>query len=128
MTQEEVLQKIREREAQKIITGHRSREIGAKNGIIYVLLAFFACVIGLHNFYAGYYKKGIVQLVLTLISPFMLFIPLLIVAVWGMGEMLFVGKSANGVPFSGNIWVIWILRIMGIVLLIYQLMATELIL
>lgn len=128
MTQEEVLQKISEHEAMKIVHGHRSREIGAKSGIIYVILAFFACVIGLHNFYAGYYKKGIAQLVLTLISPFTMFVPLLIVALWGLGEMLFVNKSARGVPFSGNIWVIWGLRIMGIGLLIYQLMTAELIL
>ena len=128
MTQEEVLQKIREREAQKIIIGHRSKEIGAKSGIIYVLLAFFTCVIGLHNFYAGYYKKGIVQLVLTLMSPFMMFVPLLFVAVWGMLEMLFVNKSAKGVPFDGNIWVIWSLRILGIILLGYQFVTAELIL
>ena len=44
MTQEEVLQKIKEREAMKIVRGHRFEQ-GSKSGIIYVLLAFFACVI-----------------------------------------------------------------------------------
>ena len=128
MDQEEIQQIIREREAQRIVTGHRSRELGAKSGIIYVLLAFFACVIGLHNFYAGYYKKGIVQIILTVISPFMMFVPLLIVAFWGMGEMLFVNKSANGVSFRGNFGIIWMLRLAGIGFLIYQLATTELIL
>ncbi|MBR1605683.1 MAG: TM2 domain-containing protein [Alphaproteobacteria bacterium] len=128
MTQEEVLQKIKEREAQKIIKGHRSREIGAKSGIIYVLLAFFLCVIGVHNFYAGYYKKGMAQLVLTLLSPFMMFIPLLLVSLWGMGEMLLVNKSANGSSFRGNTLVIWALRVLGIGIFVYQVMTTELIL
>lgn len=128
MDQEDVLQKIKEREAQKIVTGHRSHEHYQKSGVIYVLLAFFTCVIGLHNFYAGYYKKGIVQLVLTLVSPLFMFVPLLVVALWGMGEMLFVNKSANGVAFSGNFWVIWSLRAVGIIILIYQLMTTEMIL
>ena len=128
MTQEDIQQLIKEREAQKIIRGYRSQEAGIKSGIIYVLLAFFTCVIGLHNFYAGYYKRGIIQLVLTILSPFMLFIPLLIVALWGMGEMLFVNKAANGKAFRGNLAVIWALRIAGIAFLIYQLTTTELIL
>lgn len=128
MTQEDVLQKIKEREAQKIITGHRSREIGVKNGIIYIILAFFLCVIGLHNFYAGYYKKGIIQLMLTLISPFCMYIPLLLVALWGLGELLFVNKSANGLHFSGNTIVIWGLRVLVLLLLLRQFMITELIL
>ena len=128
MTQEEVQEKIREREAQKIVFGHRSREVGAKSGIIYVVLAFFACVIGLHNFYAGYYKRGIVQLVLTIMSPFMLFVPLLIVAFWGVLEMLFVNKSANGVPFRGSLMIRWGLRLLGLAFLVYQLATTELIL
>ena len=125
MTQEEVLQKIKEREAMKIVRGHRF-ESGSKSGIIYVLLAFFACVIGVHNFYAGYYKKGMVQLVLTLLSPFMMFIPLLLVSLWGMGEMLLVNKSANGVSFRGNPSVIWGLRLLGIGVFLYQVMTTEL--
>ena len=128
MTQEEIQEKIREREAQKIVFGHRSREIGAKSGIIYIVLAFFTCVIGLHNFYAGYYKKGLVQLVLTIISPFCLFVPMLIVALWGTGEMLLVNHSANGVQFRGNQVIIWGLRLAGLAFLIYQLATTELIL
>lgn len=39
----------------------------AKNGIIYILLAWFVGTIGLHNFYAGYYWRGTVQLFLTLV-------------------------------------------------------------
>ena len=127
MDKETIEQLVKEREAMRIVRGHRFAQ-GSKSGVVYVLLAFFACVIGLHNFYAGYYKKGICQLVLTLISPMCLYVPLLIVALWGMGEMLFVNKSANGQDFSGNLWLIWGLRLTGIGVLIYQLMTVELIL
>ena len=125
--QEEIKQQIRARTAQKIISGH-PHELGAKNGIIYVILAYFTCVIGLHNFYAGYYKRGFAQLALTIISPFMMFIPLLIVSLWGLGEMLLVNTGANGVKFSGNQTIIWLLRGAGIAFLIYSAMTTELIL
>ena len=125
--QEEIEQQIRTRTAQKIISGH-NHELGAKNGIIYVILAYFTCVIGLHNFYAGYYKRGFVQLALTIISPFMMFIPLLIVSLWGLGEMILVNQSANGIKFSGNQIIIWLLRGLGIGFLIYSAMTTELIL
>lgn len=127
MAQEEIKEKIREREAQKIIRGHHF-ERGSKSAVIYVLLAYFTCVIGLHNFYAGYYKKGIVQLVLTIVSPFFMFVPLLIVSLWGLGEMLFVNKSANGVTFRGNLVVIWGLRLIGIAFFIYQFVKADLIL
>ena len=128
MSQDDVQQKIKEREAQKIIHGHKDEKTSAKSGIIYVLLAYFACVIGLHNFYAGYYKRGIIQLILSLISPFMMFVPLLVVSLWGLGEMLFVNTDAKGVRFKGNPAIIWALRGIGIGFLIYSALTTELIL
>ena len=60
----------------------------AKNGIIYILLAWFVGTIGLHNFYAGYYWRGTVQLFLTLVSWLFMFIPLLFVAIWVLLELL----------------------------------------
>ena len=63
---------------------------------------------------------------MTILSPFMMFVPLLLVVFWGMGEMLFVNKSANKVPFRGSPWAIWGLRVLGMCILIYQLMTTEL--
>ena len=74
----------------------------AKNGIIYILLAWFVGTIGLHNFYAGYYWRGTVQLFLTLVSWLFMFIPLLFVAIWVLLELLFINKSAEGIPFTGN--------------------------
>lgn len=89
----------------------------AKSGIIYILLAWFIGTIGLHNFYAGYIWRGVVQMFLTLTSWLFMFVPLLFVAIWVLLELLFVNKSANGLPFTGNRRTIMILRILAIVLL-----------
>ena len=89
----------------------------AKNGIIYIILAFFLGALGLHNFYAGYWGRGLSQLCLTLIAPWFLYVPLLFVAVWVLLELLFVGKGANGLPFAGNRVVIVTLRAASVVVL-----------
>lgn len=86
----------------------------AKNGIIYILLAWFLGAIGLHNFYAGYVGRGITQLLMTLLSWLFMFIPLLIVAIWVFFELLFVGKGANDLPFRGNRGVILGLKIIAV--------------
>ena len=87
------------------------------SGIIYIILAFFVGCIGIHNFYAGYWKRGLSQLALTLISPYMMFIPLLFSALWATLEIFFVNKSANGCYFGGNRVIIWILRVLtGLIL------------
>jgi len=100
----------------------------AKNGIIYIVLAFFLCTIGIHNFYAGYIKRGFAQMLLTIMSPFFMFIPLLIVSAWGLGEILLVNKDANDIPFTGNKRIIMALRILSVCALCYSLFTTELIL
>lgn len=87
----------------------------AKSGIIYIVLAWFLGVTGIHNFYAGYFWKGLCQLLLSLTSWLFMFIPLLIVAIWVLGELLFVGRDAYGIPFKGNKKVIIGLRILAIV-------------
>jgi len=100
----------------------------AKNGIVYIVLAFFLCSIGIHNFYAGYLKRGFTQMLLTLSSPFFMFIPLMIVSLWGMGEILFENKSANGEKFGGNRAIILGLRVISVILIVYLFCTRELIL
>ncbi len=46
----------------------RGREGSDKSRIAYVLLGLFLGNLGIHNFYAGYTNKGIIQLLLTLVS------------------------------------------------------------
>ena len=127
MNQEDAAVKVKERIARRIVSGTRENA-GAKNGVVYVILAFFLCVIGLHNFYAGYVKRGLIQLLLTLVSPMFMFVPLLLVSCWGIIEMLFQNKDAKGRTFSGNAGIIWSLRLLGLGILAYSLMTTELIL
>lgn len=86
-----------------------------KSGVIYIFLAWFLGTIGLHNFYAGYAVRGLVQLVLTLLSPLFLFIPLVVTALWAFAELLFVNKSRDGQRFSGSRKLIWALRIGAVI-------------
>ena len=95
----------------------KDERANVKNGIIYVLLACFVGTLGLHNFYAGYWGRGLSQLCLTLVAPWFLYVPLLFVAVWVLLELLFIGKSATGLPFSGNRMVIVGLRVIAVVAL-----------
>lgn len=90
----------------------------AKNGIIYIVLAWFLGVTGLHNFYAGYVGRGVAQLLMTLLSWLLMFIPLLIVAVWVFFELLLVNKGANGLTFKGNRGVIIALRMIAVLWLV----------
>ena len=73
-----------------------------KSGTIYLFLAFFFGFLGVHNFYAGYVWKGIIQLLMTLFSSFLMFIPLLIVFIWVFLEICFVKKDAQNVLFEVN--------------------------
>lgn len=96
----------------------------SRNGIIYILLAWFLGTIGIHNFYAGYVKKGLVQLILTLTAWLFLYIPLLITAAWAFVELLVVNKSADKQRLGGSRKVIWLLRIGASVFLIWSLISS----
>lgn len=116
---EEQFERHYNRMAQRILND-RKEEVRSKNGLVYLLLAYFTGTIGLHNFYAGYYKRGGVQLFLTLISFYMYYIPLLIAAFWVLVEFLFVNHSANGMCFRGSRTVIWLWRLTGLTFLAFQ--------
>lgn len=73
-----------------------------KSGIIYILLAWFVGTLGIHNFYAGFIGRGVIQLLLTLTAPFFLFLPLIITAVWAYIELMLQNKSRNGMRLRGR--------------------------
>lgn len=57
-----------------------NRQNAAKSGknlVVAGLLALFLGLLGIHNFYLGYKKKGMIQLLLTLASVFLFLIPFL---------------------------------------------------
>lgn len=63
------------------ITFRKEQMPGEKSWVTYAVLGFFLGAFGLHNFYAGQKKKGIIKLLVTLTfigSPFM--------EIWGMYE------------------------------------------
>lgn len=86
----------------------------ARNGIVYIILAFFLGAIGVHNFYARYWVRGSIQLLLALLSPYMMFVPLMFTSIWAMLELLFVNRGPDGVLFTGSRKVILGLRVMAV--------------
>ena len=69
--------------------------ITAKSRLTYVLLALFLGCLGIHNFYAGYTEKAILQLLVTLLLGWLLF-PLIAVAMWSIAEAIVVETDASG--------------------------------
>lgn len=62
---------------------------------VYVVLGFFLGAIGVHNFYAGYKRRAIAQLLITVLS----FGYLLIVSwIWAIVEIIMVNDDASGRP------------------------------
>ena len=122
---EEELVEQKHRLAARII--HKEDKSSAKNGIIYILLAFFLGAIGIHNFYARYWKRGLVQFGLALMSPFMLFVPLLFTSFWAMAELLFVNRGPDRVLFKGNRKIIWGLRIVAVSVLVLAFSSADLV-
>lgn len=77
---------------QTVVTVRKSRGV-------YIVLGLFFGLLGAHNFYAGYYWQGIVQLVLggllfwTYIGPF-------IVIVWILCDLIAETHDASGIKMA----------------------------
>ena len=67
----------------------------AKSRLIYILLAIFFGLLGIHNFYAKYTITGIIQLILTCSG-----VGAAITALWIIFDILFTTKDGNGIPFA----------------------------
>jgi TM2 domain-containing membrane protein YozV len=67
-----------------------------KTRVAFVLLGIFLGVFGVHNFYAGYIKKGTIQLCLTLLTCFY---GAAISLVWAIIEICTVNQDADGTQF-----------------------------
>lgn len=80
------------------------KDDGRKSKILVFAFAFFLGGFGVHNFYLGYTKKGITQLLLTTIGA-LIFIGPFISATWSFIEGLLYlfgndKRDANGVPLK----------------------------
>ena len=72
---------------------------GAKNRLVYVLLAVLLGHIGIHNFFAGYNGRGIAQLLITIFTGIFVF-PIFAVWVWALVEAVVIKQDAKGIPFT----------------------------
>lgn len=61
---------------------------------VYVLLAIFLGMMGIHNFYAGYVKRGVAQMILSILGVFCF--GYLISFLWSLVEAIAVRRDADG--------------------------------
>lgn len=70
-----------------------------KSRMIYILTALLLPGLGVHNFYAGYTRNGLIQLLCAFPGIFLIF-PFLISVVWTWIEIFTITKDATGLPFQ----------------------------
>ena len=87
-----ITKKEYDEQREKLLTQNLANN-APKSRLIYILLALFLGIFGVHNFYAGYWGKGLIQLLLTLLSLFLLS---LIVYIWVVVEVITVKTDASG--------------------------------
>lgn len=68
-----------------------------KKRVTFVLLGIFLGIFGVHNFYAGYMRKGAAQLCLTL---FTFFYGAIVSWIWAIVEVCMIHKDFDGVQFT----------------------------
>jgi TM2 domain-containing membrane protein YozV len=61
----------------------------------FIVLGLLRGGLGIHNFYAGYYTRGLAQLLLTLLTAWLV-IPIFIIAIWVVLELFLIKKDSNG--------------------------------
>lgn len=67
---------------------------------VYIVMAIFLGGFGIHNFYAGYHKRGAIQLVVSIVGGALTGgIANIAVCVWVIYEAIAVKEDARGVPF-----------------------------
>jgi len=67
----------------------------AKTRLTFILLGVFLGGLGIHNFYVGYFGRGIAQLLVSLLTGWLIF-PLLAVWIWVIVELCTVTADAKG--------------------------------
>lgn len=68
-----------------------------RNRLAFILLGILLGIFGAHNFYAGYWKRGILQLCITVLT---FFYGSFITLVWAIVEVCTVERDSNNIPFS----------------------------
>jgi len=68
---------------------------GTKTRLAYILLGLFLGGLGVHNFYAGYTSKGVIQLLVCLFTGWLV-VPLIFIWIWVLVEIVTVTHDAEG--------------------------------
>ena len=71
-------------------------ELKPKSRLAFILLGIFLGSFGIHNFYAGYTKRGVAQLCLTV---FTFFYGSIVTWIWAVVEVCSVDRDKNNVAF-----------------------------
>ena len=69
---------------------------GTKSKTAFILFGIFLGALGIHNFYAGYKNKALIQLLVTVFLWWLLYIPLLAMYIWSIVDILTVEHDADG--------------------------------
>lgn len=77
--------------------GQIPAEYEAKNHTVFVLLGIFLGQLGIHNFYAGYTKKAIIQLVISVVTCGY---GCIISWIWAIIDICNVKVDSNNVPMK----------------------------
>lgn len=75
----------------------RTQSLDSKNKWVYILLGVFLGEFGIHNFYTGYIGRGVVKLLITILSFGYVF---WISWIWAIVEICTVRIDSRGVPFT----------------------------
>ncbi len=67
----------------------------AKSRGVYIILGVLLGLLGIHNFYAGYYGRGAAQLIITILLGWF-YVGLVITGLWALVEVCTVTNDANG--------------------------------
>jgi len=67
----------------------------AKSRGVYIILGIFFGLLGIHNFYAGHYRRGVWELIVTLLLGFTVIVPIG-VAIWAVIELITIKTDGEG--------------------------------
>jgi TM2 domain-containing membrane protein YozV len=80
-------------------TGGIGAVADAKSRVTYILLGVLLGGLGIHNFYAGYTAKAVTQLLITLLTGWLI-VPLIAVWIWVIVEVCTIKADSRGVAFA----------------------------
>ena len=72
----------------------------AKSRVAFIVIALFLGAFGIHNFYAGFAVRGVMQLLLSLFGFMLCFVPNFFVVIWVICEIAAVDTDSDGQYFT----------------------------